>query len=92
MVWACIENRRRIRREESDGDGGAGEKKEVRPKRGVCIASITTCRRENCRERTRKTGLNGGVSLETSTPHNSGKYAEEEECCPLHIKTNNLCF
>ena len=28
MVWACIEKRRRIRRQESDGDGGAGEKKE----------------------------------------------------------------
>ena len=28
MVWACIEKGRRIRRQESDGDGGAGEKKE----------------------------------------------------------------
>ena len=28
MVWACIEKRRRIRGQESDGDGGAGEKKE----------------------------------------------------------------
>ena len=28
MVWACIEKRRRIRRPYSDGDGGAGEKKE----------------------------------------------------------------
>ena len=28
MVWACIEKRRRIRRQESDGDGGAWEKKE----------------------------------------------------------------
>ena len=28
MVWACIEKRRRIHRQESDGDGGAGEKKE----------------------------------------------------------------
>ena len=27
MVWACIVKRRRIRREESDGNGGAGEKK-----------------------------------------------------------------
>ena len=26
MVWACTE--KRIRRQESDGDGGAGEKKE----------------------------------------------------------------
>ena len=28
VVWACIGKRRRIRRQESDGDGGAGEKKE----------------------------------------------------------------
>ena len=28
MVWACIEMRRSIRSEESDGDGCAGEKKE----------------------------------------------------------------
>ena len=28
MVWACTEKRRRIRRQESDGDGGAGEKNE----------------------------------------------------------------
>ena len=33
MVWACIEKTRRIRREESDGDGGAGEKRRGRPKR-----------------------------------------------------------
>ena len=32
MVWACIEKRRRIRRQESDGDGGAGEKKEAKTK------------------------------------------------------------
>ena len=28
MVWACNEKIRRIRRQESDGDGGAGETKE----------------------------------------------------------------
>ena len=28
MVWACFEKRRRARRQKSDGDGGAGEKKE----------------------------------------------------------------
>ena len=33
MVWACIEKRRRIRRQEIDGDGGAGEKKRGSPKR-----------------------------------------------------------
>ena len=35
MVWACIEKRRRIRRQESDGDGGAGEKKERKTKAAV---------------------------------------------------------
>ena len=28
MVWACIEMRRSICEQESDGDGGAGEEKE----------------------------------------------------------------
>ena len=32
MVWACIEMRRRLRRQESDGDGGAGKKKERKTK------------------------------------------------------------
>ena len=35
MVWARIEKRRRIRRQESDGDGGAGEKKEMKTKAEV---------------------------------------------------------
>ena len=35
MVWACIEKRRRIRRQESDGDVGAGEKKERKTKAEV---------------------------------------------------------
>ena len=35
MVWACFEKRRRISREESDGDGGAGEKKERKTKAEV---------------------------------------------------------
>ena len=39
MVWACIEKRRRIRREESDGDGGAGKKKESKTKLG-CLYNI----------------------------------------------------
>ena len=33
MVWACIETRRRIRRQESDGDGGARKRMRGRPKR-----------------------------------------------------------
>ena len=32
---ACIEERRRIRRQESDGDGGVGEKKERKTKAEV---------------------------------------------------------
>ena len=40
---------------------------------GGWIASGTTCRKENCQGRTRKTGLDGGVSQDTSTPHKSGK-------------------
>ena len=35
MVWARIEKRRRIRRQESDGDGGAGETKERKTKADV---------------------------------------------------------
>ena len=35
MVWACFEKRRRIRREEIDGDGGAGGKKERKTKAEV---------------------------------------------------------
>ena len=35
MVWACIEKRRRIRRQETDGDGGAVEKKERKTKAEV---------------------------------------------------------
>ena len=34
-VWACIEKRRRIRRQESDGDGVAEEKKERKTKAEV---------------------------------------------------------
>ena len=34
-MGACFEKRRRIRREESDGDGGAGEKKEGKTKAEV---------------------------------------------------------
>ena len=54
-----------MRRQQSDGDGGAGEKKERKTKAEVVagwIVSGTTCRRENYQGRTRKTGLNGGVS------------------------------
>ena len=35
MVWARTEKRRRIRRQESDGDEGAGEKKERKTKAEV---------------------------------------------------------
>ena len=62
MVWACIAKGRRIRRQESDDDGGAGEKKERKTEAEVVGQHQDTCRRENCQGRTCKTGLNGGVS------------------------------
>ena len=63
MVWACFEKRRRIRREESDGDGrGRGKEGEEDQSGGGWIALGTTCRRGGCQRRTRKTGLDGGVS------------------------------
>ena len=40
---------------------------------GGWIASGTTCRRENWQGRTCKTGIDGGISQDTSTPHKSGK-------------------
>ena len=52
----------------------SGEKKERKNKAEIgWITSGTTCRRVNCQESTRKTGLYGGVSQDTSTPHKSGK-------------------
>ena len=35
MIWKCIEKRKRICRQESDGDGGAGEKKERKTEANV---------------------------------------------------------
>ena len=35
MVWVCIEKRRIMRRQASDGDGGAGEMKERKTKAEV---------------------------------------------------------
>ena len=35
MIWACIEKRRRILRQDSGDDGGAGEKKEWKTKEEV---------------------------------------------------------
>ena len=48
MVWACTEKIRQIHRQESGGDGGAGEKKERSQdrSRGGWITPRTTCRRE----------------------------------------------
>ena len=50
-----------------------GKRKEEDQSRGGWIASGTTCRRGGCQRRTRKTGLDGGVSQDTSTPHTTGK-------------------
>ena len=47
---------------ESGGDGGAGEKKEMKTEAGGWITSRTTYRRQNCQGRKLKTGLNGGIS------------------------------
>ena len=58
MVWTRIEKRRRIRRQESDGDGGAGEKKERKTK-----AEVVGWHQERLvGERIIKTVINGGVS------------------------------
>ena len=59
MIWACIEKRRQIRMEDSDRDGGAGKKKE---RKKNLSPTRTTCRRDIFQWRTRKTGLDGGVS------------------------------
>ena len=68
MVWACIEKRRRIRRQESDGDGGGWEKKERKTEAEV-VGSIKNdlSERESCQGRKRKIALNGGISEEMLT-------------------------
>ena len=58
MLWASIEKTRRIRRQESGGDGGAGEKKERKTK-----AKNDLSERESSWEDARKTELNGDESL-----------------------------
>ena len=74
LKWACFEKRIRIRREESDGDWRCrGKEGEEDQSGGGWIAPGTTCQRGDCQRRTRKTGLDGGVSQDTSTPHKSGK-------------------
>ena len=62
MVWARIEKRRRIRRQESDGDGGLGKIRRGRPERRW-LENIRNdlSERELSRE-TRKARRNGGVS------------------------------
>ncbi len=63
VVFTCIETRRRICGQESDGDGGARKKEEEEDRSvGGRITSRTTCRRDSCQERKCKAGLNGGVS------------------------------
>ena len=41
MVWACLEKRRRIRGQESDGDGGAGEKTGRKTEAGKQASTLT---------------------------------------------------
>ena len=61
LKWYVL--RRRIRRQESGGDGGAGGKE----------GEEDQSERENCQGRMCKTGLDGGVSQDPSTPHKSRK-------------------
>ena len=59
MVWACIEKRRRIRRQEIDGDGGGREKKEKIEAKAVGQHQERLVGEKIVK---RKTGLNGGIS------------------------------
>ena len=82
MVWACIEKRRRICRQESDGDGGAGEKKERKTK-----AEVPGLHQERLvGERIGRGGCARPGEMEAShkthRPHiglQVGKYEDEEE-------------
>ena len=67
MVWACTEKRRRIRRQESDGDGGAGEKKERKTKEEV-VGDL-----DNIKNDMSERELSGEDAQDKSTPHKSGK-------------------
>ena len=65
-----------LRREDEyvgKSDGDRGKEGEEDQSGSGWIASGTTCRIDNCQGRTCKTGLDGGVSQDTSTPHRSGK-------------------
>ena len=63
MVWACIEKRRIIRMQASDGDGGAGQKKERKTKAEVVGKHQERLVGEkNCQGRKLNTEFNGGVS------------------------------
>ena len=80
MVWACIEKRRRIRRQESDGDGGAGENKERKTE--VEVVGYHQERLDG--ERIVREGSARPSSMEAShknhRPHiKVGKDAEEED-------------
>ena len=57
---ACIEKRRRICGQESDGDGGIGEKKERKANADVVVQHQKRLVGDTVRKR--KTGLNRGVS------------------------------
>ena len=61
MVWACVEKRRRIRREERVMDLEVPGKGEEDRSGGGWITSRKTCRRENCQGRKRKTEFNDSL-------------------------------
>ena len=50
-----------------------GKRRRGRPKRRWMDNIRNDLSERGCRRRTRKTGLDGGVSQDTSTPHKSGK-------------------
>ena len=77
-----IEKRRRICRQESDGDGGAGEKK----RRWLDNIKNDLSERELSGEEC-TTVLHGGVCHRTSTQHKSRNTDEEEKECIKKVIT-----
>ena len=62
-----------MRRQESDGDGGAGKRRSGRPKWDWLDSIRNDLWERELSRRTCKTGLDVGVSQDTSTPHKSGE-------------------
>ena len=84
-IWACIDMRRGICGQKSDGAGVAGKRRIGRLKPRWNGGTIS--RRENCQEMKPKTGLNGGVSYETSTPHKRGQECGRRRRIMQYVET-----